>query len=115
MLDDLITSERIEAYSYYTENESLISFNNISTGIYLRSINPLLEAKVSIIDENIIQGEYFGPDNDGIIIGIGTANPQAKLHVKGAGFPVNIENNGSKPNKDQSQNDENIDNIKCSP
>ena len=74
LLDDLITSERIEAYSYYTENESLISFNNISTGIYLRSINPLLEAKVSIIDENIIQGEYFSPDNDGVIIGIGTAN-----------------------------------------
>ena len=74
LLDDLITSERIEGYSYYTENESLISFNNISTGIYLRSINPFLEAKVSIIDENIIQGEYFSPDNDGVIIGIGTAN-----------------------------------------
>ena len=28
---------------------------------------------------------------------------------------IGIENNGSKPNKDQSQNDENIDNIKCSP
>ena len=28
---------------------------------------------------------------------------------------IGIENNGSKPNKDQSQNDENMDNIKCSP
>lgn len=28
---------------------------------------------------------------------------------------IGIENSGSKPNKDQSQNDENIDNIKCSP
>ena len=34
----------------------------------------MLEAKVSIIDENIIQGEYFSPDNDGVIISIGTAN-----------------------------------------
>ena len=28
---------------------------------------------------------------------------------------IGIEKSGSKPNKDQSQNDENIDNIKCSP
>ncbi len=28
---------------------------------------------------------------------------------------IGIENSGSKPNNDQSQNDENIDNIKCSP
>tara|TARA_Y100000996_G_scaffold392416_1_gene355170 strand:+ start:56 stop:1288 length:1233 start_codon:yes stop_codon:yes gene_type:complete len=73
LLDNLVVLNKIEAYSYYIENESLISFNETSTGIYLRSMNPLQESKVSIIDENIIMGEYFSPGKNGIIIGIGTA------------------------------------------
>ena len=78
-LDELVNSSKIDSYSYYIENESLMSFNDSSTGIYLRAINPLLESRVSILDENIISGRYFTSNDEGIIIGVGTAN---KLRVR---------------------------------
>ena len=72
-LDNLIKSNKIKSYSYYTENESLISNGDNSTGAMLRAVNPSLESKVSIISESIILGKYFADNDEGVLLGVGTA------------------------------------------
>ena len=72
-LDNLIKSNKIKSYSYYTENESLISNGDNSTGAMLRAVNPSLESKVSIISESIILGKYCADNDEGVLLGVGTA------------------------------------------
>jgi lipoprotein-releasing system permease protein len=68
IMSDVLSEPHVTAASYYLHGQALIKSNDNVTGVIVRGINPVTEAKVSKIRSYIVKGSLdFG--NDGVIVG----------------------------------------------